>query len=125
MAASSTRETSKSRLDTSQTAPFGAARRSARPNEMKVRTFARTPIISPTPKKLRLRTSVGMGMPRRRGMVERKSQCSWMGVPWPSVACTLWRREAGGERACVRGVGPWRARTVLPWLLTVLRGMLW
>ena len=88
-----------------------------------IRTLARTPIISPMPKKLRLRTSVGMGMPRRRGMFERKSQCSWRVPPSPIVVYMLVRRDAGGESACVRGVGPERARTVLPLLFVVLRAM--
>ena len=45
-------------------------------------------------------------------MLERKSQWSWSEVPSPTVY-KLCRRDAGGERACVRGVGP-RARTALP-----------
>ena len=44
-----------------------------------------------------------------------------MEVPSPTVY-KLWRRDAGGERACVRGVG--RARTALLLLLFVLRAML-
>ena len=91
---------------------------------VEIRTLARTPIISPMPKKLRLRTSEGMGMPRRRGMLERKSQCSWIVPPSPTVVYTLALRDAGGERACVRGVGPERARTLLPLWLMFLRAML-
>lgn len=84
-------------------------------------TLASTPIISPKPKKLRLRTSFGRAMLRRRGMLERKSQCSWIVVP-SLMAYKLCRRDAGGESARMRGVGPGALRATAVVAVVLLEG---
>ena len=56
------------------------------------------------PKKLRFLTSTGMGMPRRWGILERKSHWTCSLAVGPKV-CRLCLRDEGREETCARGRG--------------------
>lgn len=62
-----------------------------------VRTFARTPMISPMPKICRFCTSPGKDMPRRGEMFDRNSHENWrvaeVEEPWRLVLYTLDLRD--------------------------------